>query len=181
MPAYSKDDQTGPANKPAVEQENGEKQNGENENGNKQSSKFLIAGKYFLLVVLVLPLVGAAYFLVDKFYEDIYGVTLGRPSDNTVTYVIDEIIANPAGTNASRFMVVEIGLVLSSRREADLVDENLMQIKDRINEVLSTKTVNELIHTEGRNELRVELAEEINQAIGVRSVRNLYFIKYVIQ
>jgi flagellar basal body-associated protein FliL len=176
MPAFSKENQPEPEKKDAAVQENGEIQNGES-----RSPIFRSAGKYFLLVILVLPLAGGAYFLVDKFYEDIYGATLGRTSDNTVTYVIDEIIANPAGTNASRFLVVEIGLVLANRKDADLVDKHLMQIKDRINEVLSTKSVNELIHTEGRNDLRVELAEEINHAIGVRSVRNLYFIKYVIQ
>lgn len=166
MPAFSKDDN----NKPA-----------ENEVGVKERSNFLQMGKYFLLLLLLLLMAGGAYLLVDLFYEDIYAVTIGRTSDSTVTYVIDEIIANPAGNNASRFLVVEIGLVLSSSEDAGLVEENLMHIKDRINEVLSTKEVNELIRPEGRNELRVEIAEEINDAIGVRSVRNLYFIKYVMQ
>jgi len=151
------------------------------ETAEKESSNFLQKGKYFLLVLLFLPIAAGAYFLVDNYYEDMYALTLGRTSDSTVTYVIDEIIANPAGNNASRFLVVEIGLVLSSKQDAELVDQHLMQIQDRINEVLSTKTVNELIRPEGRNDLRVEIAEEINQAIGVRSVRNLYFIKYVIQ
>lgn len=181
MPAFSNDNQSDPEKNEAVEEKNEEHQVQENQAGEEQRSKFLIAGKYFLLLVLVFSLGGSAYFLVDKYYEEIYELTVGRSSDDTVTYVINEIIANPAGTNASRFLVVEIGLVLASSSDAELVDGNIMQIKDRINEVLSTKPVDELVRPEGRSELRVELAEEINQAIGVRSVRNLYFIRYVIQ
>ncbi len=147
----------------------------------KRRSKFLFPGKYFLFALLFAAQAGLAYFLVDKYYDVIYEHTLGNISEEKVTLKIDEIIANPTNTNAQRFLVVEIGLELSSNRDIELIQRHEMQIRDRINEVLSSKQVNELIRYDGRQELRRELAGEINRVIGTHSVRNLYFTKYVMQ
>lgn len=167
MPAISKNKTDGPGTTEAA--------------GDKQSSKFLLGGKYFLLTLLVISQAIGAYVLVDEHYRDIYVFVFGSLPDYSVTYTLDEIIANPAGTNAQRFLIVEIGMELSHHDHAIMVDQNMMKIKDRFNHVLSGRTVNELIQFEERDLLRRELADEVNLAIGVRSVRNLYFTKYVMQ
>ena len=167
MPAFSEDRTDGPGSA-AVDQE-------------IQRSKFLPKGKYFLLVLLILSQAVGAFVLMDEHYKDIYILIFGSMPDYSTTYRMDEIIANPSGGNAQRFLVVEIGIELSHQDHELLVDENLMKIKDRFNEVLTSKTIRELQQFEGRQNLRKELASEVNQAIGVRSVRNLYFTKYVMQ
>ncbi len=166
MPAFSKDKSEGPGTTPVQEQ---------------QSSKFLPKGKYFLLFILLIGQVVGAYVIVDEYYQDVYVFVFGSMPDYSETYAIDEIIVNPSGSNAQRFLVVEIGMELSHGDHVILVDRNIMKIRDRLNEVLSSRTVNELIRYKERENLRVELAEEINEIIGVRSVRNLYFTKYVMQ
>ncbi len=167
MPAFSDNKTDGPGTE-VVDQE-------------KQGSKFLPKGKYFLLVILILSQAVGAYVLIDEHYQDIYVFIFGSLPDYSATYRMDEIIANPYGSNANRFLVVEIGMELRHHDHAELVDKNIMQIKDRFNEVLSARTVRELIQFEEREKLRVELADEVNRAIGVHSVRNLYFTKYIMQ
>ena len=147
----------------------------------KRRPKFLFPGKYFLFALLFVAQAGLAYFLMDEYYDDIYAHTLGNISGEKVTYTIEEIIANPTNTNAQRFLVVEIGLELSNNRDIERIERYKMEIRDRINEVLSSKQVSELIRYDGRQELRRELAEEINRVTGSHSVRNLYFTKYVMQ
>ncbi len=146
-----------------------------------QDSKFLSRGKYFLLVILILGQAVGAYVLVDEHYTDIYLLVFGDPPDYSTTYLLEEIIVNPSGGNSPRFLVVEIGIKLSHHNHVELVDKNLMMIHDRLNEVIASRTSRELMQFEVREELRRELAHEVNQAIGVRSVRNLYFTKYVMQ
>ncbi|MDI6402799.1 flagellar basal body-associated FliL family protein, partial [Balneolaceae bacterium ANBcel3] len=146
-----------------------------------QSSKFLPKGKYFLLVILILSQAVGAYVVIDEHYKDIYIFIFGSLPDHSTTFLMEEIIANPAGTNAQRFLVVQIGIELSHIDHVVLMEDNMMKIKDRFNEVLSSRTVPELVQFEERDRLRRELAKEVNEAIGVRSVRNLYFTKYVMQ
>jgi len=149
--------------------------------GDNQGSKFLSRGKYFLLVILILSQAVGAYVLIDEHYTNIYLLIFGDPPDYSTTYMLEEIIANPSGGNSPRFLVVEIGIVLSHHDHVELVEHNMMLIKDRLNEVIAARTSRELMQYEIREELRRELALEVNQAIGVRSVRNLYFTKYVMQ
>lgn len=146
-----------------------------------QGSKFLPKGKYFLLVLLLLCYAAGAFVFIDEHYSDIYVFIFGSMPDHSTTYLMDEIIANPYGSNANRFLVVQIGMELQHHKHIELVESNMMKIKDRFNEVLSSRTVRELIQNEEREKLRKELADEVNQAIGVQSVRNLYFTKYIMQ
>ncbi|MEX0680476.1 MAG: flagellar basal body-associated FliL family protein [Balneolales bacterium] len=145
------------------------------------NSKFLQRGKYFLFGILVLGQLVGAYIFIDNYYQDMYMWVFGSLPDHSVTYKMDEIIANPKGSNAQRFLLIEIGMELHHSDHVELVDRNLMKIRDRANMIISSRTFDELLRFDERERLRNELAEEVNNAIGVRSVRNLYFIKYVMQ
>jgi len=56
-----------------------------------------------------------------------------------------------------------------------------MKVKQELIEALSSRTVGQLTQVSDRQEIRRELSGVINSSIGVRSVRNLYFTKYVMQ
>ncbi|MDG5766740.1 flagellar basal body-associated FliL family protein [Balneolales bacterium ANBcel1] len=146
-----------------------------------QDSKFLPKGKYFLLVILILGQAVGAYVLIDEHYEDIYVRIFGSLPDFTTTYMMEELIVNPSGNNAQRFLVVQIGMELAHHDHVELIDKNMMKITDRFNDVLTSRTVRDLMDFEEREKLRRDLAVEVNEAIGVRSVRNLYFTRYIIQ
>lgn len=144
-------------------------------------SKFLSYGKYFLIVLVLAVQILLAYTLVDKNYEEIHGMLNITNSGNVVEYQFEELIVNPAGTNGQRFLVVEIALELSDIEHQSLVEKHKQEIVHNMLAALSTRSINQLTHLEEREVLRNELKEIINSVIGVRSVRNLYYTKYIMQ
>ncbi|MEX2600507.1 MAG: flagellar basal body-associated FliL family protein [Balneolaceae bacterium] len=148
----------------------------------KKGSKVQSVGKYFLIGIFVLAPMLLAYAIVDKNYEQIYTFTSSfLASEEPVYFQIEELIVNPAETRGQRYLVVECNLELQHTDHIALVEQNIQRIKHDMMELLSSRTVQQLGEFEERERLRGELAEVVNQAIGLRSVRNLYYTRYVMQ
>lgn len=144
-------------------------------------AKFLSYGKYFLVVLILGIQITVAYILVDKNYEEIHTMLNVKDTEEIIQYQFEELIVNPAGTNGQRFLVIEIAIELSDIEHQSLVEKRKQQIKDNMLQALSTRTIDQLINLKEREILRNELKEIINSVIGVRSVRNLYYTKYIMQ
>ncbi len=149
--------------------------------GNKPPLKFLRIGKYFLLILIFAAQGLVAYAIVDKYYPTVYKKINAKSPDDYGTYQLEELVVNPANTNGKRYLLVEISLQLDDKKHIPLLENNMMELKQEVIEALSVRTVNQLTHVAEREELRRELSQIINSSIGVRSVRNLYFTKYVMQ
>lgn len=147
-----------------------------------KGSKVQSIGKYFLIGIFVLAPMLLAYAIVDKNYEQIYTFTSSfLASDEPAYYQMEELIVNPADTRGQRYLVVECNLELQHTDHIELVEQNIQRIKHDMIELLSARTLQQLGQFEEREELRIELAEVVNRAIGLRSVRNLYYTRYVMQ
>lgn len=146
-----------------------------------QQSIFRRVGKYFLILVLVLGQVFAAYSLVNENYESIYRYTQNLFPQERGKAELEEIIVNPANTNGQRYLLVQLSLELVSKEDQTLIDDHRSKIRNNIIKYLSAKTVSELQGIQGKKDLRFELITLINEAINSRSVRNLYYSKYVMQ
>jgi|SRR5690625_164523 len=142
---------------------------------------FLKSGKYFLIVLFIVSQIFLAYQIIDKNYERIYVFISELIPERSASYQLEELVVNPSGSNGQRYLVVEIGLDLRDRRHIELIQNQQQRIKHEMNEVLSSRTVNQLTQFEVREQLREELAVIIDQAIGTDSVRNLYYTRYVMQ
>ncbi len=147
----------------------------------KNRSFFLSSGKYFLIAMVLIAQTLLAYTIVDKNYGQIYQFASNLTSNGSVTFQMDELIVNPAGTQGQRFLVVEISIELQRESHLEQLETHLDRIKHEMNAALSTRTVNELLQYEEREILREELIAIVNRAIGTRSVRNLYYTRYVMQ
>lgn len=144
-------------------------------------AKFLPFGKYFLILLILVAQAVLAFQIVDnnygKFFQFIDNLIQPEPG----VYQLSELIVNPAGSNGQRFLVVEISLDIRDEKHIELIDKNNQKIRHNMIEVLSSRTVSQLNMYNEREKLRNELAEVINDAIGVPSVRNLYYTRYVMQ
>ncbi|MEL7833596.1 flagellar basal body-associated FliL family protein [Fodinibius sp. Rm-B-1B1-1] len=150
----------------------------------KKKSKQLIFrrfGKYFLILFLVLGQAFVAYSIIDKNYDAIYSYTQNLIPEERGKAEMKEIIINPADTNGQRYLLVQLSLELDNKDDLELIEEHRSKIRNNIIKYLSAKTVSELQGIKGKEDLRVELIQLINQAIDSRSVRNLYYSKYVMQ
>lgn len=146
-----------------------------------KQSIFRRFGKYFLILFLVLGQVFVAYSIISKNYDAIYSYTESLIPEERGQAEMKEIIVNPADTNGQRYLLVQLTLELDDKDDLTLIDENRSKIRNNIIKYLSAKTVSELQGIKGKEDLRVELIQLINGAIDSRSVRNLYYSKYVMQ
>jgi flagellar FliL protein len=146
-----------------------------------KQSIFLRYGKYFLILFLVLGQVIVAYSLINENYDAIYSYTKSLIPEDRGKIELEEIIVNPAGTNGQRYLLVQFSLELDDKDDQQLIKENRSKVRNNIIKYLSSQTVSELQGIKGKEDLRAELIQLINQAIDSRSVRNLYYSKYVMQ
>jgi len=158
-----------------------EEKNEKKELTGRKGLNFLAVGKYFLIVLIILSQALVAYKIVDSKYEDIYSYMNDFSEEETVIHQMEELIVNPAETNGQRFLVVEISIELPNESFIPRFEKNKQQIKHHMNESLSSRTVNQLVTFEERENLRRELAGIVDSTFGERSVRNLYYTKYVMQ
>lgn len=154
---------------------------GKSKKKKKGASKLPVIGKIFLLLVFLAGQAYLAYYIVDRYYPDIYASMHAKSAEDFGMFQFDELVVNPASTNGKRYLLVEISLQLDDKEHISLVEQNTMELKQEMIETLSTRTVRELTDVQGRERLRRELSGIINSAIGIRSVRNLYFTKYLMQ
>lgn len=143
--------------------------------------KFLSVGKYFLVLVILFGQGVLAYAIVDKYYPYFFEKMNTPSPDDYGVYEMEELVVNPANTNGKRYLLVEITFEIDDIGHIPMIEKNEMKLKQEIIEALSTRTVSELIKVQGREEMRSELIDIINSTVGIRTVRNLYFTKYVMQ
>lgn len=146
-----------------------------------KKSKFHPYGKYFLIVLVLIIQVLAAYTIVDKNYEKIYEVTQSQEEPVSATYQLEELVVNPSGSQGKRYLVVEISLELESETSISIVEQNIQKVKHNVNESLAARSVEQLVQFRERELMRKEIINVINQTMGENSVRNLYFTKYIMQ
>ena len=147
----------------------------------KGGAKFLPFGKYFLILLVLASQAFLAYKIVDSNYGKVYEWVDTLTAPEAGNYELEELIVNPAETNGQRFLVVELSLELYDKAHSELIDEKQQEIKHNMLEVLSSRTVIQLTQLKEREKLREELVDVTNDAIGQRSVRNLYYTRYVMQ
>lgn len=157
------------------------KGSGTESTGRFKALNFQRLGKYFLLLLVLAIQIFIAYTIVERNFESIYRYTNGLFPDETGKYQLEEIIINPADTNGQRYLLVELSLELVDKDSEALIEKNSSRIRNHLIEYLSSRTVDQLQGVKSKENLRFELVSIINHTVGKRSVRNLYYSKYVMQ
>ena len=149
----------------------------------KKGSKVASLGKYFLIVVIIIGQGIGAYFLIDRFYPKVYAQMNDEPPVEQVfgMYELGSIIVNPANTNGKRILMVEISLELNKEGLYPIIEGLEPKIKQQINDYLSAMNTQQLINVYDRDVIRANLKDLVNSVVGENSVRDLYFVRYVMQ
>jgi len=148
--------------------------------GGKAPKKLVTIGKIFLLLLILAGQAYLAYVIVDKYYPSVYAKMNEEKPPELGTYMMEQLVVNPANTNGRRYLMVEISLEMHAEH-IPLMETNNPKVKQDMIEAFSSRTVSQLTTSEEREKLRQEVAEIINSSIGETSVQNLYFTKYVLQ
>jgi flagellar FliL protein len=170
----------------AEEKENQE-QKEEKSGGNKLLLIVIIVLLFLLLIIGGL----VAYFLLSNNSEDNQTpqqkqekITKKKISDIAEVgpiYPLDQFIVNLINNNANRYLKCKISLELDSPELQQEIDKKLPAIRDRIINILSSKTVEEIQTAKGKEKLKEEIKRKINEILTTGEIRHVYFTEFVIQ
>lgn len=143
------------------------------------------------IFVGLLGVMGAASFLIiqnvirpklahEEPEEKVEAPEIAEPGD---LYVVETIIVNPAGTRASRFLRVGAALEYPATEAAVglELEKRQHQLRDLFITEFSSRTLDELVDSRVKEEIREQLLAKLNTSVTSGHVTNLYFTEYVIQ
>lgn len=101
--------------------------------------------------------------------------------DKIVFVKIDPLIVNPAGSDGGRYLRASVTLEMFDVEVQEEIDKRLPQIKNQINNTLSSKSITEIQTNEDREILRREILDRLNGIIMSGRITNVYFEEFVYQ
>ena len=93
----------------------------------------------------------------------------------------DPIIVNLAGTKGQRYLKVSIQFEVTDDNVVDELKARQPLILDLLIGILSSKTIEDVSNTVGRNRLRREIIDKSNAELVSGKVINVYFTEFVVQ
>lgn len=103
------------------------------------------------------------------------------PNEVKEVFLVSDMIINPAETNGTRFLNTTIGLGVGDPLTKTALEERAPQVRDALISILTTKTIPELVHPDGKKILRKEIMEKVNKIIAPNRILEVYFVDFVLQ
>ena len=101
--------------------------------------------------------------------------------EDLVFFGIDPLIVNPANSNGERYLKAAISLETHDPNLVSELEKRLPQIKNQINNVLSSKTIDQIQTNKDRERLRREIQNRVNGLLVGGHISNVYFEEFVYQ
>ncbi|TVQ12148.1 MAG: hypothetical protein EA364_09180 [Balneolaceae bacterium] len=134
-----------------------------------------------LLIILFAGQAYGSYLLVSQHYTSMAQFVYGSPENQKGYFELKNIVINPANSGGERYVVMSIGVEISEPSLVNELEKKGFMVKDRVIQILSSKTMEFFQSMEGKNQLKKELAIMFNDVLGRPVVRDLYFTQYVMQ
>jgi flagellar FliL protein len=103
------------------------------------------------------------------------------PTEYGTFYEVDNMIVNPAESQGSRYLMVNVGFESDAEAVLTELENKEVVVRDRVIKLLGEFTVPELTDIDRRSFLKDTLRTSVNQILKDGSVRRLYFTQYVLQ
>ena len=97
---------------------------------------------------------------------------------------LDPFVVNLADTGATRFLRVNLSLVVADEEQAKEVEENAVEkarVRSAILELLAQQNASDLVTPEGKDTLKKTIAERVAHASHALKVSDVLFSEFVIQ
>ena len=109
-----------------------------------------------------------------------YGGGGGYGDEEEGPLTIDNLVLNPAGSGAQRFLIATLVLETEPDAHAELSARDA-EVRDLLHIALASKTVDELADVSMRGVIREELRMSLNDLLGREGVHRIFFPTFVIQ
>ena len=155
-----------------------------------------------IIVLLVLLLVGggaAAFLLLGGSHDEaapqagtdtthqektVTKKTTKKSTDHLTVgpmYPMAQFVVNLLSESGNRFLKVSIDLELSDAKLQPEMDHKKSLIRDIIIRTFSSKTFEEVSTLKGKDKLKEEVLDKINENLSDGQVKNIYFTDFVVQ
>ncbi|QIR76930.1 flagellar basal body-associated protein FliL [Sulfurospirillum diekertiae] len=154
-----------------------------------------------VIVLLVVILIGggaAAFLLLGSSHEEAAATTTSQQDVKTEKkkttskkstdhlaigpmYPMAQFIVNLLSESGNRFLKVSIDLELSDPKLQPEMDHKKSLIRDIIIRTFSSKTFEEISTLKGKDKLKDEVLDKINENLSDGQVKNIYFTDFVVQ
>jgi len=96
-------------------------------------------------------------------------------------YMIDDVIVNPSGTGAGRFLSVSIGFDVGSQESVSLLEQKAPIVKDALITILGSKTIEQLTDSKEKEITRFQIKKRIEHLLHMEDISAVYFTDYILQ
>lgn len=143
----------------------------------------------FLTPLILLVLIGGfIYILQPPFLADFLSNYAGGKiekdlpqKEKSFIYKMDPLIVNLADKETLHYLKIKIELESMEEKPNEEFEKRLPQIRDNILLLLSMKGRTALMDAEGKNKLRAEIREKVNQVLRNFKIKDIYFTEFLIQ
>jgi flagellar basal body-associated protein FliL len=123
-------------------------------------------GGAFLTAALVFPTAHAAAPPADD--KGAEGTAAQKPTEVETLYELEEVLANIAGAAGTRYLKIEIALLIRSPSDvkvADLLQQRRPVVKDCLITLFSGKTIETVEGRENKEQIRMEIRDELQRLL----------------
>ncbi|MDK2822102.1 MAG: flagellar protein FliL [Clostridia bacterium] len=137
--------------------------------------------KYILSAVIILFLSFAGAFVVGKTIFNSPDANAGQGNEIGPLYSSPEFTVNIANSNGRRFLMTQFSLEVDNKKVLKEIEDKLPVVQDKVIIVLSSQTIETLNSVAGKEKIKKQLMENINNILSSGEIVNIYFNKFVYQ
>lgn len=136
-----------------------------------------------VIAVIVVLLVGGAsvFFLWPSLFRGLSMPKLTTEKKPEKLLDLDVFVVNLDERHARRYLRASLSLGLSTDKDKEEIKRSVASVRHSIIMLLSVQNAEDLSTPEGKEKLRAELLQRVNDAINKATVQNLYFKEFLIQ
>lgn len=96
-------------------------------------------------------------------------------------FPLDQVIVNLLSQSGRRYLKVSISFEMSNPKMQPELDSKKAVIRDIVISILSSKTLEEISTSKGKEKLKDEIMVKVNEIIVDGEIKNIFFTDFVIQ
>ncbi|WP_104697677.1 MULTISPECIES: flagellar basal body-associated protein FliL [unclassified Helicobacter] len=90
-------------------------------------------------------------------------------------------VVNLVTQNGRRYLKTSITLELSNPKLQAEIDQKTTVVQDIIIDILSSKSIEEIVTTKGKERIKDEILQRVNQILADGFIKNVFFTEFVVQ
>lgn len=105
----------------------------------------------------------------------------GDPTEIGPMFPMTQFIVNLMSDSGQRYLKTTMSLELSAPEMAEEVEKKKDPIRNIVLNVLTSKTYEDISNPKGKDDLRLEIIDKVNEIMKDGEIKNVYFTDFVVQ